>query len=88
MASLRAAATLARVSGHLELSRSFSLRCAKDLAAAQDWRGAQEVLQHESLLVSVCPPPPPLFMQGSFHKLGRVHYVVLEWVCLNRPICR
>ncbi|XP_031428189.1 gem-associated protein 5 [Clupea harengus] len=50
VASLRAAATLARVSGHLELSRSFSLRCAKDLAAAQDWRGAQEVLQHESLL--------------------------------------
>ncbi|XP_076130089.1 gem-associated protein 5 [Alosa pseudoharengus] len=50
VASLRAAAALARVSGHRDLSRSFSLRCAKDLAAAQDWRGAQEVLLDESLL--------------------------------------
>ncbi|KAL2094789.1 hypothetical protein ACEWY4_009508 [Coilia grayii] len=48
-ASLQAAATLARVSGHRELSRSFALRCAKDLAATQDWCPAQEVLLQEGL---------------------------------------
>lgn len=50
--SLRAAATLATVSGESALAQSLALRCAKDLAAALDWVGAQEVLSsQDSLLV-------------------------------------
>lgn len=50
--SLRAAATLAEISGELDLAQSLALRCAKDLAASLDWVGAQEVLSsQESLLV-------------------------------------
>lgn len=53
ISSLRAAASLARISGELALAQSLALRCAKDLAAALDWVGAQEVLSsQESLLVS------------------------------------
>uniref|UniRef100_A0AAX7TIK5 Anaphase-promoting complex subunit 4 WD40 domain-containing protein n=1 Tax=Astatotilapia calliptera TaxID=8154 RepID=A0AAX7TIK5_ASTCA len=51
--SLRTAASLARISGDSSLAQSLSLRCAKDLAAARDWVGAQEVLSlQDSLLVS------------------------------------
>lgn len=51
--SLRTAASLARISGEVALAQSLALRCAKDLAAALDWVGAQEVLSsQESLLVS------------------------------------
>uniref|UniRef100_A0A3B4G7R7 Gem nuclear organelle associated protein 5 n=1 Tax=Pundamilia nyererei TaxID=303518 RepID=A0A3B4G7R7_9CICH len=50
--SLRTAASLARISGDSSLAQSLSLRCAKDLAAARDWVGAQEVLSlQDSLLV-------------------------------------
>lgn len=53
VSSLRTAAGLAWISGEAGLARSLSLRCAKDLAAAEDWRGAQEVLSsQDSLLVS------------------------------------
>uniref|UniRef100_A0A3Q3WYD6 Uncharacterized protein n=1 Tax=Mola mola TaxID=94237 RepID=A0A3Q3WYD6_MOLML len=52
VSSLRAAAMLATVSGESALAQSLALRCAKDLAAALDWVGAQEVLSsQESLLV-------------------------------------
>lgn len=51
--SLRAASALAKISGELDLAQSLALRCAKDLAASQDWVGAQEVLSsQENLLVS------------------------------------
>ncbi|CAK6979066.1 gem-associated protein 5 [Scomber scombrus] len=50
--SLRTAAILARISGETALAQSLALRCAKDLAAAQDWVPAQEVLSsQDSLLV-------------------------------------
>ncbi|TNN23593.1 Gem-associated protein 5 [Liparis tanakae] len=50
--SLRAAASVARISGEVALARSLALRCAKDLVAAQDWITAQEVLSsQDSLLV-------------------------------------
>ncbi|XP_041807996.1 gem-associated protein 5 isoform X2 [Chelmon rostratus] len=50
--SLRTAASLARISGEVALAQSLALRCAKDLAAALDWVGAQDVLStQESLLV-------------------------------------
>ena len=53
VSSLRTAASLARISGEVTLAQSLALRCAKDLAAALDWVGAQEVLSsQESLLVS------------------------------------
>lgn len=53
VSSLRTAASLARISGEVALAQSLALRCAKDLAAALDWVGAQEVLSsQESLLVS------------------------------------
>uniref|UniRef100_A0A671TZD5 Gem nuclear organelle associated protein 5 n=1 Tax=Sparus aurata TaxID=8175 RepID=A0A671TZD5_SPAAU len=52
VSSLRTAASLARISGEVALAQSLALRCAKDLAAALDWVGAQEVLSsQESLLV-------------------------------------
>eukprot|EP00064_Thunnus_orientalis_P005982 superscaffoldBa00000603_g5996 len=52
VSSLRTAASLARISGEVMLAQSLAMRCAKDLAAAQDWVGAQEVLSsQESLLV-------------------------------------
>ncbi|XP_044225520.1 gem-associated protein 5 [Thunnus albacares] len=52
VSSLRTAASLARISGEVTLAQSLAMRCAKDLAAAQDWVGAQEVLSsQESLLV-------------------------------------
>lgn len=50
--SLRTAATLANIAGEAALAQSLALRCAKDLAASLDWRGAQEVLRsQEQLLV-------------------------------------
>ncbi|XP_070839743.1 gem-associated protein 5 [Chaetodon trifascialis] len=50
--SLTTAASVARISGEVALGQSLALRCAKDLAAALDWVGAQEVLSsQESLLV-------------------------------------
>ncbi|KAM9846720.1 gem-associated protein 5 [Aulostomus maculatus] len=50
--SLRTAASLARITGEVSLAQSLALRCAKDMAAAHDWVGAQEVLSsQESLLV-------------------------------------
>lgn len=53
ISSLRTAASVARISGEATLAASLALRCAKDLAAALDWTGAQEVLSsQESLLVS------------------------------------
>lgn len=52
MSSLRTAATLANISGERVLAQSLALRCAKDLAAALDWVGAQNVLSsQEKLLV-------------------------------------
>lgn len=52
VSSLRTAAMLANISGEVALAQSLALRCAKDLAAALDWVGAQEVLSsQESLLV-------------------------------------
>uniref|UniRef100_A0A665TMK7 Uncharacterized protein n=1 Tax=Echeneis naucrates TaxID=173247 RepID=A0A665TMK7_ECHNA len=52
--SLRTAASLARISGEVALAQSLGLRCAKDLAAAENWLEAQEVLSsQESLLVSL-----------------------------------
>ncbi|XP_030601912.1 gem-associated protein 5 [Archocentrus centrarchus] len=52
VSSLRAAASLASISGEAALAQSLALRCAKDLAAARDWVGAQEVLSsQDSLLV-------------------------------------
>ncbi|KAM7374027.1 hypothetical protein PAMP_006704 [Pampus punctatissimus] len=52
VSSLRTAASLARISGEVALAQSLALRCAKDLSAAQDWVGAQEVLSsQDSLLV-------------------------------------
>uniref|UniRef100_A0A3B5MNQ1 Gem (nuclear organelle) associated protein 5 n=1 Tax=Xiphophorus couchianus TaxID=32473 RepID=A0A3B5MNQ1_9TELE len=59
--SLRTAADLARISGEEVLGQTLALRCAKDLAAAQDWVGAQEVLSSQSpLLVRVCHILKPL----------------------------
>lgn len=53
ISSLKAAASLARISGELALAQSLALRCAKDLAAALDWVGAQEVLSsQDNLMVS------------------------------------
>lgn len=53
VSSLRTAATLAKISGEVALAQSLALRCAKDLAGAQSWVEAQEVLSsQESLLVS------------------------------------
>ncbi|KAK2882258.1 gem-associated protein 5 [Channa argus] len=52
IASLMTAASLARISGEADLAQSLALRCAKELAGAQDWVGAQEVLSsQDSLLV-------------------------------------
>ncbi|XP_035034293.2 gem-associated protein 5 isoform X1 [Hippoglossus stenolepis] len=52
VSSLKTAAVLARISGEVALAKSLALRCAKDLASAQNWVGAQEVLSsHQSLLV-------------------------------------
>ncbi|KAF7655287.1 hypothetical protein LDENG_00058260 [Lucifuga dentata] len=52
VSSLRTATSLAWICGESGLAESLSLRCAKDLAAAEDWLGAQEVLSsQESLLV-------------------------------------
>ncbi|XP_040907522.1 gem-associated protein 5 [Toxotes jaculatrix] len=52
VSSLRTAANLARISGEVALAQSLALRCAKDLADAQNWVGAHEVLSsQESLLV-------------------------------------
>uniref|UniRef100_A0A8C9WZ94 Gem nuclear organelle associated protein 5 n=1 Tax=Sander lucioperca TaxID=283035 RepID=A0A8C9WZ94_SANLU len=52
VASLRTAASLARLSGEASLAQSLALRCAKDLAVAQDWTAAQDVLSsQDSLLV-------------------------------------
>uniref|UniRef100_UPI003AADFFB7 gem-associated protein 5-like n=1 Tax=Centroberyx gerrardi TaxID=166262 RepID=UPI003AADFFB7 len=51
VASLRAAAGLARICGEAGLAQSLSLRCAKDLAAAQDWVGAQQVLSSQDGLL-------------------------------------
>ncbi|XP_061596575.1 gem-associated protein 5 isoform X2 [Cololabis saira] len=50
VSSLKTAATLARISGEEALAQSLALRCAKDLAAAQDWVRAQEVLSSQSSL--------------------------------------
>ncbi|KAK7926235.1 hypothetical protein WMY93_008545 [Mugilogobius chulae] len=50
--SLRAAAELAQICGEAALSQSLSLRCAKELAQAEDWRSLQDVLRnHNALLV-------------------------------------
>nr|XP_019952606.1 PREDICTED: gem-associated protein 5-like [Paralichthys olivaceus] len=52
VSSLKTAASLAKISGEVALAQSLALRCAKDLAAAQNWVGAQDVLSsHETLLV-------------------------------------
>uniref|UniRef100_A0A673CB35 Gem (nuclear organelle) associated protein 5 n=1 Tax=Sphaeramia orbicularis TaxID=375764 RepID=A0A673CB35_9TELE len=51
VSSLRAAATLARISGEAVLAQSLALRCAKDLAAVQDWEGAQQVLKTQKNLL-------------------------------------
>ncbi|XP_061104409.1 gem-associated protein 5 isoform X4 [Conger conger] len=49
--SLKTAGRLAAMAGEKELAHSLSLRCAKELAAAADWLGAQEALRtQESLL--------------------------------------
>ncbi|KAJ8348614.1 hypothetical protein SKAU_G00272030 [Synaphobranchus kaupii] len=49
--SLKTAAKLAGIAGENDLSHSLSLRCAKELMAAEDWLGAQEALRtQESLL--------------------------------------
>ncbi|KAM9333778.1 gem-associated protein 5 [Pholidichthys leucotaenia] len=50
--SLRTAASLAGISGEAALAQSLSLRCAKELAAARDWRGAQEVLSSQDGLLA------------------------------------
>ncbi|XP_016533741.1 gem-associated protein 5 isoform X2 [Poecilia formosa] len=50
--SLRTAADLARISGEEVLGQTLALRCAKDLAAAQDWVGAQGVLSSQSPLLA------------------------------------
>ncbi|XP_077448071.1 gem-associated protein 5 isoform X2 [Stigmatopora argus] len=50
--SLRMAARLADMAGEVVLSQSLALRCAKDMAAMQDWIGVHEVLaSHRGLLV-------------------------------------
>ncbi|KAG7517124.1 gem-associated protein 5 [Solea senegalensis] len=60
VASLRAAADVARIGGELALARALALRCSKELAAAQDWVAAQEVvmchggLKVHQLHLSVC----------------------------------
>lgn len=51
VSSLRTAAGLARISGEDALAQLLALRCAKDLAAAQDWVGAQEVLSSQDGLL-------------------------------------
>ncbi|XP_074527898.1 gem-associated protein 5 [Halichoeres trimaculatus] len=52
ISSLRTAAHLARISGEVALAQSLALRCAKDLAADQDWVSAQEVLaSHNGLMI-------------------------------------
>ncbi|XP_024865472.1 gem-associated protein 5 isoform X2 [Kryptolebias marmoratus] len=51
VSSLKMAAALARVSGETVLAQSLALRCARDLAAAQDWVGAQEVLSAQGDLL-------------------------------------
>ncbi|NWI97895.1 GEMI5 protein, partial [Pitta sordida] len=50
VASLKAAAELARVSGEEELSATLALRCAQDLLLSRNWVGAQEVLQQHKTL--------------------------------------
>lgn len=50
--SLKAAASLAKLTGERDLCHSLALRCAKDLVQAQDWLAAQEILStQDSLLV-------------------------------------
>lgn len=51
-ASLRTAADMARISGEEVLAHSLALRCAKDLAASQEWVGAQEVLGSQGPLLA------------------------------------
>lgn len=64
--SLKAAAGLARISGEEVLAQSLALRCAKDLAAAQDWVGAQEVLSSQpGLLVRLHKPPEPVIKPAA-----------------------
>ncbi|KAM3601720.1 uncharacterized protein V6R79_017715 [Siganus canaliculatus] len=50
--SLRTAAAVARMAGEETLAQTLALRCAKDLAAALDWVGAQEVLGSQETLLS------------------------------------
>ncbi|XP_072302080.1 gem-associated protein 5 [Eucyclogobius newberryi] len=49
--SLRVAVQLAQICGEASLSQSLSLRCAKELAQAQDWSGVQNVLRHQDALL-------------------------------------
>lgn len=57
---MKTAAELARIVGEKELAHSLALRCAKELLAAQDWLGAQEVLRsQDGLLVSPIVLPHP-----------------------------
>ncbi|AWO99551.1 putative gem-associated protein 5 [Scophthalmus maximus] len=49
--SLRTASGVARICGEDALAQSLALRCAKDLAAAQNWVGAQEVLSSQDDLL-------------------------------------
>ncbi|XP_056140464.1 gem-associated protein 5 [Lampris incognitus] len=52
MTTLRMAASVAKIGGEDSLAHAISLRCAKDLVAAQNWTVAQQVLStQDSLLV-------------------------------------
>ncbi|KAG7217173.1 hypothetical protein INR49_027714 [Caranx melampygus] len=52
VSSLRAAASLARISREVTLAQSLALRCAKDLAGAENWVTAQEVLSSQEGLMA------------------------------------
>ncbi|KAM9450672.1 gem-associated protein 5 [Clarias gariepinus] len=49
--SLKAAASLAKLTGERDLCHSLALRCAKDLVQAQDWLAAQEILSTQDSLL-------------------------------------
>uniref|UniRef100_A0A8C9WXC8 Gem nuclear organelle associated protein 5 n=1 Tax=Sander lucioperca TaxID=283035 RepID=A0A8C9WXC8_SANLU len=88
VASLRTAASLARLSGEASLAQSLALRCAKDLAVAQDWTAAQDVLSsQDSLLVSGFKKDTKC--EHSLSQIPLSDFVLsscLPWcLCLTRP---
>ncbi|KAM4620896.1 gem-associated protein 5 [Polymixia lowei] len=79
VASLKAAAGLARITGETGLAQSLCLRCAKDLVASQDWVGAQEVLSTlDNLLAHRL-----LFCVAELLTVTLAQSKVVTWSCVS-----